>query len=792
MKLVGYYRGQIPPISSDYDWTKNHHTKKWNEKTQQNIGWGDRYPVRIFGIHSEDKNILPDKALPWAEATVPITAGTGHGASYQSARYSPGAYVLVAVYKPDIESAQDKEIIYILSAFRNNDQTPLSTQPQQKGFTPISGFNPSIFIAPPVYSTSSDLQKAFEGPLGGPWYKSLADAENKKDGETTTDIATTTECEKVPLGAIQIEIRNFIKKVTDAKLKVAQLKAQLERPIGIAGSTTNTYALNNIITTLNSTPSVATTVSLNYTGITTDFGFKSNAADENFASQSNLKTNYDTYLTDIAYNGIAFVDKKTDVNQYSISDYITSLINKFAKSISTYLKNPITSIQAFFLDNIEKQLKNVYNLFFPNQREQLKEKIETALDLANCLFKKIIKNLFKMCARFLQAAVDYLINTPLCAIENFVGGLIGKIVGLITSALNAILQPLQALLGGFDVASSILGFVEDLLSSLSCEEKPSCARIKEWSIWDGPEKILEGDSVDIGGLISKMKAFASNVQQSVDPDNFDFNLDFSDVFQDSCNVGPIFCGPPIVQFTGGGGSGATGNAIVNAAGQIIGVDITNAGRNYSSPPLIKFKDSCGRGSGAVAYANIGSVVTTISQGLPGINGDIVFTPDTAVGIATTVTTGITNVVIIDPGNDYLPAPDGSTGGDGRTLSGPISPQNAIYPSLSSGQYPVIMKLCEIIVSNPGFRYTSNDTVIITPSNGATALPIVNSDGNIDKIEVLTNGEGFTELPSVYIQSTTGYRAVLTPRLCIERIGDDLTRTTPAIEKIINVVDCPGR
>ena len=790
MKLIGHFRGIIPP---NYGWTDNFDSKKWDEK-QKGTKWGSRYPVRIFGYHSEDKNILPDSQLPWVETIVPVTAGSGHGASYQSSRLLPGTNVLVAVYKPEAETTNDNYLIYIMGVFVNNTQTPLSTNPQQKGFDPISGFSP--FTPPPKYAISVDQKTAIEN-IGAVCYRSLADAEKRKDGQSTRDLAVTSDCEKVPLSGIQIEIRNFIKKVTDAKLKIAQLKAQLERPIGVASSTTNTYAFNNLVTDLNNYTSVTSTATLTNTKLTTDFGFKSNATDENFAIPFKLGAGYDIYLTDIANNGLAFVDKKTEVNQFSISDYITKLIDTFSKRISTYLKGLITEIQAFFQTKIQNAFKDIYNLIFPNQREQLKDKIEAVLDKSNCLFQKIIKNLFKMCAQFLKAAVDYLINTPLCAVENFVGGLIGKIVGLITSALNVILQPLQALLGAFDIAESILGFVEDLFKSLTCDEKPSCAKIKEWSVWDGPEQLVEGDNLDVTSLIGKMKSFAANTQSIFNPNNYDFTMDFSDIFQDSCNVGPIFCGPPRVEFSGGGGTGASGNAIVNTIGQIIGVDITNPGRNYSSPPLVKFKDSCGRGSGAVGYANIGPVVTTITTiGIGGATGTIGsgtgIGATGGVGIGTTTTNGLNNVVITDPGNGYLPAPDGSMGGDGRTLSIPISPQNGIYPSLSSGQYPVILKLCEIIVNEPGFGYSSTDTVVIEPSNGATARAVVNSDGNIDKIEVLTKGEGFTELPTVYIQTSTGYRANLVPRLCVERIGDDLTRKPPAIEKIINVVDCPGR
>jgi hypothetical protein len=139
----------------------------------------------------------------------------------------------------------------------------------------------------------------------------------------------------------------------------------------------------------------------------------------------------------------------------------------------------------------------------------------------------------------------------------------------------------------------------------------------------------------------------------------------------------------------------------------------------------------------------------------------------------------------------LSTPDGSFGGDGRTLTDPVKTPAAIYPSKSNGQYPVILKLCEVIIKESGFGYSEGDQVIIEPSNGATAKATISLNGAIIKIDVLTKGEGFTEMPKIYIQSQTGYRVNLIARLCVERIGDDLTIVPVNLEKIIKVVDCPG-
>ena len=52
-----------------------------------------RVKVRIYGIHNEDKNEVPDAALPWASVTIPSTEGGVSGVGRQM-RLLPGAIVM--------------------------------------------------------------------------------------------------------------------------------------------------------------------------------------------------------------------------------------------------------------------------------------------------------------------------------------------------------------------------------------------------------------------------------------------------------------------------------------------------------------------------------------------------------------------------------------------------------------------------------------------------------------------------------------------------------------------------
>lgn len=64
-------------------------------------GWAWRYKVRIFGKHTQDKTILPDEDLPWAQVLLPVTAGSGAANYATSPMINQGDTVSIAFYDDD-------------------------------------------------------------------------------------------------------------------------------------------------------------------------------------------------------------------------------------------------------------------------------------------------------------------------------------------------------------------------------------------------------------------------------------------------------------------------------------------------------------------------------------------------------------------------------------------------------------------------------------------------------------------------------------------------------------------
>lgn len=113
----------------------------WQDNSNKKIhdrddveGWGKRYKVRIFGRDTKVKDV-PDDQLEMADIVYPVTAGSGHGGSYQTPNIRQGTYV-VGFYKDGINATEP----IILGCLGNNSQTRLFGGDPEEGYIPRDGF----------------------------------------------------------------------------------------------------------------------------------------------------------------------------------------------------------------------------------------------------------------------------------------------------------------------------------------------------------------------------------------------------------------------------------------------------------------------------------------------------------------------------------------------------------------------------------------------------------------------------------------------------------------------------
>ena len=202
---------------------------------------------------------------------------------------------------------------------------------------------------------------------------------------------------------------------------------------------------------------------------------------------------------------------------------------------------------------------------------------------------------------------------------------------------------------------------------------------------------------------------------------------------DPCITGDQPCGPPSLKFFGGGGVGASANPVVDVNGNLIAVDLVSGGFGYTSPPKVQVIDPCNNGSGAV-------LETIIEDGV------------------------VVQVIIKDSGQGYLP------------------------PAQTVPQYPAVLELTGVTVTNPGFNHNCGvDTIEVIPSNGTILSYNCDPFGKIKSVSVDKSGR-FTELPRIRMNTETGFNATFVPDFSIIR---DPQPVEPVITDVVQVFDLVG-
>lgn len=179
---------------------------------------------------------------------------------------------------------------------------------------------------------------------------------------------------------------------------------------------------------------------------------------------------------------------------------------------------------------------------------------------------------------------------------------------------------------------------------------------------------------------------------------------------------------PALEITGGGGTGASGEVIVN--GSLTSFDVTVQGSGYTDSPLVSIVG--GGGVGATAQA---------------------------------VVTGgrVSRILVEQPGSGYTSQPSVSiTGGGG---SGAEANANVRGP------------IASVNITSTGSGYTELPTIKVNSGEDALAQPIV-INGRIVSIAIINSGSGYTTAPEIVINGD-GFGAIA--RAIIGTVGEDKGR-----------------
>jgi hypothetical protein len=205
------------------------------------------------------------------------------------------------------------------------------------------------------------------------------------------------------------------------------------------------------------------------------------------------------------------------------------------------------------------------------------------------------------------------------------------------------------------------------------------------------------------------------------------------------DAGSGYTSAPTVGFTGGGGSGAVGTAILNGT-TVASITRTAGGSGYTSAPVVSITG--GGGSGATATATLTG-------------------------------TSVASIVLTNPGSGYTSAPTvGFTGGGGTGATATA----AISSSVLSAT-----------ITNAGSGYTSAPTVGFTSGGGTGAAGTAVLTGvPVASVALTGAGSGYTAAPTVTPSGGAGsgavVTAVLTPvavaSVSLTGVGSNYTTSAP--------------
>jgi len=452
-----------------------------------------------------------------------------------------------------------------------------------------------------------------------------------------------------------------------------------------------------------------------------------------------------------------------------INSEVQLATNRIHKSMKKLVRRGRSWVISETMDKLNKTLEEKTDIFNQSSAQLAQKNLQNTIF---CNFEKIIDQLKDYLSKSLENMIGQVLDVPICGVENFMSDMFGQLNNIIDTNLGGLFTQLNNIQGGgialpSETFSKAIKFANIITNVLDCDNL-DCAKPMTFSTKNGISEAIEDNFSEIiakAGLKSKLDSFVDTVDGMIE----------ADPSAPNCDTNVLKCGPPRVDFLGGGGQGASGSAIVNALGNIIGVAINGPGFGFKQPPILSFYDSCDKGFGAGGYPVMGEVTD------PNGNKSL----------------GVTGVVITSPGQDYLPNTT-ETDLDGN-VKDVVPDPNANY----DGETSYVTELDGVVVQNTGFGYNDNDT--ITVENGSITGTDVDSikpgqaqvnlkveDGFIIGAEVVNGGFGFTDLPDLTINSDTGVGARLLPVLKFTKVDDaKQSADSPQIDQdaVVTVISC---
>ena len=793
-----WWIGQIP---NEDVWKENKSgfPQKNNEECP---GFAERYKVRIMGYHTAVPSEIEDSELPWATVMYPVTAGGGGRSSYQNANLTQGCWVFGFFMDGD-----QCQVPVIMGALGYNDYNAVMKNIPDAKFVPFSGFNPKDKMAvtgvkeieSPGYVAQISQEggetnnaNITESTGGDSNQESLASAEAKRDGQKVRVNEIPSDCRPLPTARIQGITKNLLQEVEALK------RAKTERKYALIAETSKyDEAIKK----------------------------KMNEASEQIASsmkqilvevEKNTIEKVNSKLKDTYYNVMpnARQDLKKEVETINdaiacqfrniasglmdmIGNFLKDAINKLVNAAACFIDNMVGAMMGTLANAIENSLKDMFGALNGMTGSSISFPGGEALGIIQDVLSFLECEQKPGCSQISETSLwDGGTSTP-----SLGAGGISQLAGGFSNMFGNLKAP--------DLNLPKLPF-DDVFGHGGCDTGPTKCGPPLLDIFGGMGSGAAGNLIvsRLGEILgADMKSYGKNYDDAAEAR-----------VVDPCGIGQgAFIEPIVGPWTDGDGIGHIGVLDIRVIQP--GIDYLGRpdgstggdGRVWARPDDTSITHGNGdleipRPPGTILSVVPGDTVlmppgteitteplspTDIQEIMvetPTIGAEIFGTTDEDVIAQQTTGVGVGGGEDIPGGKPYVM----KSAGKFTSPSLPVKQEGGIYPTESSGAYPAILTLCDIIIESSGYGYKKGDEIIIEPNAGATVVPTFSDIGVLMSVKITEGGEGFIETPEIYIQSETGFNAVLLPKFCVKRIAnDELVEYQPAQDKLVSIVDCVG-
>ena len=520
-------------------------------------GWGNRFKVRIMGYHPYNTVELPDEDLPWAQALIPTTSGSGAANVSTDVKLQAGDTVFGFFLDGD-----NAQIPVIMGCFGRTSQVPSADWAGP--FQAFTGYTdkvkkPNGTLKPDQSNESNSQSQKSPRSVSPQQAEALGNDEISSFSAIGDAIQLANTVSNTTVNRISTEINNLINKIkfpaifTDIKNEINRVTAKIQAITnGLVGNMVNSLFKDMI-------PILKGGLDLLYKSV---------------------------YAITLAATGSIATAREFGVKAQEVMILPMKVLQQTIPCLSGSIISGLGSVVSGLLNSVVDNVDN-----------------------------------FVSCAanQFTGVLVNDIIGKITSGLSSALGG-IGAILKFIPSfSVDGILRgssdAIKGLVGLFDCNQSTGkadGIVDQWVigSGPANVPAPNFDKILENANVTNAISTASDALGGIQGAIGAVTDVAGGVQDVIGG----VAGAFSAVNNLPNQIGGCYTGPPLsqsipmVNIFGGGRSGATAVPLIGAingtTGSVIGAKVTDGGSGYKFPPFVEIADEYNQGYGTVARTTI--------------------------------------------------------------------------------------------------------------------------------------------------------------------------------------------